>query len=381
MLVVLLQAAALGLPSAGPKPRNPKCTCDDPSLCESLPPVAAGSPQPAEALAFYSGEVSPPLLPLPPPAATRHTHPTPHARFTRRVTWRGPPTPNPPPTPTSPAGQLGGQVYGANGSEWQVFDWNKTTAIGMYDGKAEYNYGELQCVAHKHGARILDWNQASAAFGKLGFGRRDPAFLGNATAVGIYADYMANYVSTAGIDGVILDIETGNTSPPALLKALRAGNTALTCALKKALVAKVPGAVLTWAMPARVTADDAYDYKAIMDCGADYLTPMACETDTDTPSLSRFACTLTRPRFRRELGGQQGIPHPHRPRLRIAHDHQRPDPAVRRGLQEARCGGERPRHGTVLGRQRVHVQQHCRLLVRARARGLPALRPHAELRP
>ena len=85
----------------------------------------------------------------------------------------------------------------------QVFDWNKTTAIGMYDGKAEYNYGELQCVAHKHGARILDWNQASAAFGKLGFGRRDPAFLGNATAVGIYADYMANYVSTAGIDGII----------------------------------------------------------------------------------------------------------------------------------------------------------------------------------
>ena len=72
MLLVLLHAAALlgvartvGGAGPGPKPRNPKCTCDDPSLCESLPPVAAGSPQPAEALAFYSGEVSPSLLPRP----------------------------------------------------------------------------------------------------------------------------------------------------------------------------------------------------------------------------------------------------------------------------------------------------------------------------
>ena len=83
MLLVLLQAAALlgvartvgGAEPAGPgsKPRNPKCTCDDPSLCESLPPVAAGSPQPAEALAFYSGEVSPSLLPRPahPPHPTQ----------------------------------------------------------------------------------------------------------------------------------------------------------------------------------------------------------------------------------------------------------------------------------------------------------------------
>eukprot|EP01045_Picozoa_sp_COSAG04_P030817 COSAG04_NODE_5482_length_1601_cov_1.632490_1_plen_254_part_10 len=254
MLLVLLHAAALlgvartvGGAGPGPKPRNPKCTCDDPSLCESLPPVAAGSPQPAEALAFYSGEVSPLSLSLSCPAPTsQQAHPTqpPHPRHANRDPLHWP--------PASPATRftghplhprrVGGQVYGANGSEWQVFDWNKTTAIGMYDGKAEYNYGELQCVAHKHGARILDWNQASAAFGKLGFGRRDPAFLGNATAVGIYAEYMATYVSTAGIDGIILDIETGNTSPPALLKALRAGNTALTCALKKALVAKVPGA-------------------------------------------------------------------------------------------------------------------------------------------
>ena len=52
MLLVLLHAAALlgvarTVGGAGPgwsKPRNPKCTCDDPSLCESLPPVAARVP-------------------------------------------------------------------------------------------------------------------------------------------------------------------------------------------------------------------------------------------------------------------------------------------------------------------------------------------------
>ena len=46
---------------------------------------------------------------------------------------------------------------------------------------------------------------------------------------------------------------------------MRAGNTMLTCKLSKAMKAKVPGAVLTWAMPLRVHDNDAYDYKAIMD--------------------------------------------------------------------------------------------------------------------
>jgi hypothetical protein len=224
---------------AGPRPRNPKCTCTNATLCESLlPPTDGLAQQRAEVLAFYSGE-----------------------------------------------------AYGANGSEWRAFDWTKTTAIGMYDGKAAYNYGDLQCVAHAHGARILDWNVASDTFGALGFGRRDPAFLGNATAVAIYADFMANYVSSAGIDGIVLDIETGNTGSPSTLKALREGNTALTCAVKKALVAKAPGAVLTWAMPLRVTDHDAYDYKAIMECGADWLTPMAYEVW----SGSRGSPTLTGP--------------------------------------------------------------------------------------
>ena len=241
-LAIFILSVARVAPTA--RPRNPDCVCADPRLCESLPPRhrAGSSPHlpPAEALAFYSGE-----------------------------------------------------VYGANGSEWKVFDFGKITAIGMYDGKAPYHYGELQCVAHQHQVRILDWNVASDAFGKLGFGRRDPAFLSNATAVAIYAEYMASYVSTAGIDGIILDIETSRSSPPALLKALRAGNTALTCALKQALVAKTPGAVLTWAMPLRVTNDDAYDYSAIMDCGADYLTPMAYEVWQG----SKGSPTLTGPAF------------------------------------------------------------------------------------
>ena len=102
-----------------------------------------------------------------------------------------------------------GEVYGANGSEWRVFDWDKTTAVGMYGGAAPYNYGQMQCVAHTHKAKILEWNIASDAFSTLGFGRRDPAFLTNATAIGIYAEYMANYVYTAGIDGVVVSLPRG----------------------------------------------------------------------------------------------------------------------------------------------------------------------------
>ena len=76
-----------------------------------------------------------------------------------------------------------------------------------------------------------------------------------------------------------LDIESGAPCIGAKspCKAMRAGNTMLTCKLSKAMKAKVPGAVLTWAMPLRVHNNDAYDYKAIMDCGADFLTPMAYE--------------------------------------------------------------------------------------------------------
>ena len=31
----------------------------------------------------------------------------------------------------------------------------------MYDGGAPYDYKELQCTAHKHGTKIIDWNIAS----------------------------------------------------------------------------------------------------------------------------------------------------------------------------------------------------------------------------
>ena len=44
-------------------------------------------------------------------------------------------------------------------------------------------------------------------------------------------------------------------------------------------------------MPLRVTDHDAYDYKAIMECGADWLTPMAYEVW----SGSKGSPTLTGP--------------------------------------------------------------------------------------
>jgi hypothetical protein len=46
---------------------------------------------------------------------------------------------------------------GANGTEKLRFDWNKTTLVGMYDGGAPYDYGELHCLAHSNGTRIIDW--------------------------------------------------------------------------------------------------------------------------------------------------------------------------------------------------------------------------------
>jgi hypothetical protein len=223
LVAALLVTVGCAAVPASP-PRNPKCACADASLCESLPKETGV--QGSEVVAFYSGE-----------------------------------------------------VYGANGSEWRVFDWNKTNTVAMYGGAEPYNYGQLQCVAHKHKAKIIEWNFPSSAFNHFGFGRRDPAFLLNATAIGLYADYVADYVYTAGIDGICLDIESPApcVDANAPCKAMRAGNTMLTCKLSKAMKAKVPGAVLTWAMPLRVHDNDAYDYKAIMDCGADYLTPMAYE--------------------------------------------------------------------------------------------------------
>ena len=56
-----------------------------------------------------------------------------------------------------------GEVYGGNGTELTVFDWNKTTIVAMYDGGAPYDHGKMQCVAHAHKTRIVDWNVASVS--------------------------------------------------------------------------------------------------------------------------------------------------------------------------------------------------------------------------
>ena len=109
-------------------PKPPVCVCDDKSLCESLPP----SDNKWENFAFHTNE-----------------------------------------------------LYGANGTETQHYDWGKVrarsvtsisfccgpfhstcsfsgqvTLVGMYDGGSPYDYGKLQCTAHSHGARIMDWNIA-----------------------------------------------------------------------------------------------------------------------------------------------------------------------------------------------------------------------------
>ena len=70
----------------------------------------------------------------------------------------------------------------------------------------------------------------------------------------------------------MLDIEEGSPTqnmPAATFKALRAGFADLSCKLKAAMVAKTPGAILTWAMPLTphtAVEGDVYDYAAMLAC-------------------------------------------------------------------------------------------------------------------
>jgi hypothetical protein len=215
-------------------PQPPVCHCDDPSLCKSLPAGEAGSGW--QNIAFYSGE-----------------------------------------------------IYGGNGTEWTKFDWNKTTMVGMYDGGYPYDHGKMQCVAHAHKTRIVDWNIASDAFSIFAPGgdRRSPAFLGNATLIDDYTSFLADFVHEAGIDGTCLDIEMepGSITGPNLT-IVREGFTSLTCELKRKLQIKTPGAALVWAMPLMAVAPadgGIYDYAAMAACHTEtdfHFVPMAYQAFT-----------------------------------------------------------------------------------------------------
>jgi hypothetical protein len=88
---------------------------------------------------------------------------------------------------------------------------------------------------------------------------------------------------------------------------MRAGNTMLTCKLSKAMKAKVPGAVLTWAMPLRVHDNDAYDYKAIMDPEGAKTNAAATLRGTRRPprlaALMEYAVVLNSLKFNCTSGG------------------------------------------------------------------------------
>jgi hypothetical protein len=86
-------------------------------------------------------------------------------------------------------------IYGANGSEYEMYDYSKVTAI------ADYSWlyaNETICTAHKHGVRVLGFNMID--MGAL----HSEQFYANESRMNAWIKTAARFTFDRGMDGIML---------------------------------------------------------------------------------------------------------------------------------------------------------------------------------
>lgn len=140
---------------------------------------------------------------------------------------------------------------------WQQYDWDIVTTVDVFSHGGTVDPA-LRCAAHAHGARVVIG--AAAQNSPLWSG---PSALNSSThRTALTASILKN-VQAQRADGINVDIEW----PPL---ALRDDLTSFVCELSALLRREVPGAYITYDMPARPISyrpgTDAYDFASLIDC-------------------------------------------------------------------------------------------------------------------
>eukprot|EP01046_Picozoa_sp_COSAG06_P027912 COSAG06_NODE_2488_length_6771_cov_183.976479_4_plen_553_part_00 len=212
-------------------------------------------------------------------------------------------------------------IYGANGSEYEMYDYSKVTAI------ADYSWlyaNETICTAHKHGVRVLGFNMID--MGAL----HSEQFYANESRMNAWIKTAARFTFDRGMDGIMLGqfLSSGTAlslslslslSPsthvpsyysPLLFHAwwsadvegapnVTAAQFAMFgCKLRAGLHELIPGAVLTWSMS--LFADKETDQAVGVGtsaCAADFITLMSYESELASlghgAGLDKFTVNLT----------------------------------------------------------------------------------------
>ena len=148
---------------------------------------------------------------------------------------------------------------GSNGSEYSLYDFSKITTLVPFEplnrwignGPSYAGYGKVYCEAHRHGAKVLAWNQpgpngtACPTTQIYQWWRQTDPRMYNESAVTEWAAATAACIPAAGFDGVFFDAEF---TPPGAKG--RAAVTMAVCKLKEALQRTLPGAPVWFAVGA-----------------------------------------------------------------------------------------------------------------------------------
>lgn len=180
----------------------------------------------------------------------------------------------------------GPAIYNGSASEWGLWDWDAVTtvvtgAIVGGDEPENWNTGtwcldhychnisqELLCHAHERGVRVVGftywpWNTSPQAWGQLANATKRRLWIEGAVATAVHL----------GLDGYNVDIEAQTNA------SLRDSLTSLTCELRAALTAAIPGATLSFDLNIGGPSGGGYDYQGLANC-LDTLTLMAyCMVD------------------------------------------------------------------------------------------------------
>ena len=141
---------------------------------------------------------------------------------------------------------------GMNGSEWKVWlsptiSGQKVTSVPSFNSRdggfsAGPNAG-LLCEAHRRGIRVLDWDTAGSIRPSF-WSYQHPERILNTTEMQIWAEMLAHFMVSSGIDGFGLDIEGPILQLMAANSSARAALTDTLTTLKARMQAVVPGSLL-----------------------------------------------------------------------------------------------------------------------------------------
>jgi hypothetical protein len=189
----------------------------------------------------------------------------------------------------------GQAIYNGSADEWGMYDWDAVTTVvtGTVVGGDDvnnWNQGtwcvdhychnisqDLLCQAHERGVRVVGftywpWNTSPESWGQLA----------NATKRRLWVEGAVATAVRLGLDGYNVDIEGQMNA------SLRSSLTSLTCELKAALTAAIPGASVSFDLAVDPGAYPpimlGYDYAGLARC-LDTLSPMAYDSESKPPIL------------------------------------------------------------------------------------------------